>query len=105
MKRVLFALAGLAAAVQIAAQNPRPEVVAQGLDRPWAFAFLPGGEFLVSEKPGAMRIVSAQGTIGAPLTCVPKAEFVGQGGLLDVVLDSGFASNRTLCLLYTSRCV
>lgn len=101
MKRTRLALAGLAAAAEVAAQSPRPEVIAQGLDRPWAFAFLPGGDFLVSEKPGAMRIVSAQGSIGAPLTGVPKAEFAGQGGLLDVVLDSGFASNRTLYVCYT----
>ena len=63
MKRSLLALASLAslaAAAQVAAQSPRQEVVAQGLDRPWAFTFLPGGDFLVNEKPGAMRIVSAQ---------------------------------------------
>lgn len=101
MKRALLVLASLAAAAQVAAQNLRPEVVAQGLDRPWAFAFLPGGDFLVSEKPGAMRIVSAQGTIGTPLTGVPKVEFAGQGGLLDVVLDSDFASNRTLYFCFT----
>ncbi len=101
MKRTLTALACLAAAAQLAAQSPRPEVIAKGLDRPWAFAFLPGGDFLVTEKPGTLRIVSAQGTIGAPLAGVPQALFAGQGGLLDVALDSGFASNRTLYLCYT----
>ena len=101
MKRTLLALACVATAAQAAAQSPRLEVVAQGLDRPWALAFLPGGDFLVTEKPGAMRIVSAQGAIGAPLTGVPKAEFTGQGGLLDVVLDRGFAGNRTLYFCFT----
>ena len=36
-------------------------VLAKGLEHPWAVEPLPGGDLLVTEKPGRMRIVSADG--------------------------------------------
>ncbi|HVE52204.1 MAG TPA: PQQ-dependent sugar dehydrogenase [Ramlibacter sp.] len=83
------------------AQTVRPETVASGLEHPWAVAFLPGGRFLVTERPGRMRIVNAQGMLGEALKGVPRVAAGGQGGLLDVVLDSGFASNRTLYFCFS----
>jgi len=59
-----FALAGHA-------QTVRPETVASGLEHPWAVAFLPEGGYLVTERPGRMRVVSAQGKVGAALGGVP----------------------------------
>lgn len=88
-------------ASSVAAQAFRPETVASGLDHPWAVAFLPQGRFLVTERPGRMRVVSAQGALGAPLAGLPEVAAGGQGGLLDVVLDSGFASNRTLYFCFS----
>ena len=101
MNRPLAALLlGASAATQ--AQAPQTvETVATGLDRPWAVAFLPGGDFLVSEKPGALRIVSAKGEIGAPLTGLPAIDFAGQGGLLDVVPDRDFERSRALSFCFT----
>jgi glucose/arabinose dehydrogenase len=84
-----------------AGQAFRPEQVATGLDHPWAVAFLPQGRFLVTERPGRMRIVDAQGALGAPLAGVPAVAAGGQGGLLDVVTDSGFASNRTIYFCFS----
>lgn len=92
----LGALLGHAQALEIT-----PEVVAQGLQNPWAVAFLPDGQFLVSERPGRLRVVSAQGQLGQPLQGLPPMATGGQGGLLDVVLDSGFAQNRTLYFCYS----
>jgi glucose/arabinose dehydrogenase len=68
--------------------------------RPWALAFLPDGRMLVTERPGRLRIVDQQGAVSAPLAGVPAVHAVGQGGLLDVALDPGFARNRTIYLSY-----
>ena len=71
-------------------------VLARTLDRPWAVEPLPGGDLLITEKPGRMRIVSATGTVGEPITGVPAVDARGQGGLLDVALSPNFASDRTI---------
>lgn len=75
--------------------------VASGLRNPWGLAFLPEGRFLVTERPGRMRVVEADGRLGEPLAGLPAVAAGGQGGLLDVVLDSGFAGNRTLYFCYS----
>ena len=70
--------------------------VATGLVHPWAVAFLPGGQFLVTERPGRLRVVSATGQVGPALAGVPQVAAGGQGGLLDVVTDNDFARNRRI---------
>lgn len=77
------------------------QVVAKGLVQPWAVEPLPGGDLLVTEKPGRMRIVSASGTVGEPIAGVPEVMARGQGGLLDVALSPEFASNRTIFWSYS----
>jgi glucose/arabinose dehydrogenase len=79
----------------------RVESVAGGLDNPWGLAFLPDGRMLVTEKPGRLRIVSAEGRISEPLGGIPKVFSQGQGGLLDVALDPDFASNRFVYISYS----
>lgn len=74
------------------------EVVA--LEHPWAIERMPDGAFLISQKPGMLRIWR-DGNLSAPIAGVPKVEFGGQGGLLDVALDPGFADNRIIYLAYT----
>ena len=87
------------------AQTPPPEVslvsVATGLSNPWALAFLPDGQFLVTERPGRMRLVSASGQVGPALTGVPAVATGGQGGLLDVVTDTDFARNRRIFFCFS----
>ena len=83
------------------AQTIRAEVVAAGLAHPWGLAFLPNGQFLVTERPGRMRIVEADGRVGLPLNGLPVVDAGGQGGLLDILLDNDFASNRTLFFCYS----
>ncbi|WP_019409718.1 PQQ-dependent sugar dehydrogenase [Pseudomonas psychrophila] len=69
--------------------------VAQGLDHPWALAFLPDNQgILITERPGNLRWVSPQGKVSAPLSGVPQVWAQGQGGLLDVVLSPDFAEDR-----------
>ncbi|HWP11508.1 MAG TPA: PQQ-dependent sugar dehydrogenase, partial [Ramlibacter sp.] len=64
-------------------------------------AFLTQGRFLVTERDGRMRLIEANGKIHAPLGGVPPVAAGGQGGLLDLVLDSGFAANRTLYFCFS----
>jgi len=75
--------------------------VADGLEKPWGFAFLPDGRMLVTEKPGRLRIVSGDGTLSEPVAGVPKVAAVGQGGLLDVALDPDFADNHLIYLSFS----
>ncbi len=76
-------------------------VLTTALESPWAVEPLPGGALLVTEKPGRMRIVSATGEVGPPIAGVPEVDDDGQGGLLDVALSPGFASDRTIFWSYT----
>jgi len=83
------------------AQQVVPEVVADGLVHPWAVAFLPDGRFLVTERPGHLRLIDAGGRRSAPLHGLPDVAAGGQGGLLDLILDADFASNRTLYFCFS----
>ena len=82
------------------AQTLKPVTVAQGLVNPWSLAFLPDGRMLVTEKPGRMRIVAADGKLGAPLSGLPALSVGGQCGLLDVALDPKFADNNVIYFSY-----
>ena len=75
-------------------------VVASGLAHPWGLALLPDGRWLVTERPGRMRIVSADGVVGEPIQGLPAVDARGQGGLLDVTLSPGFAQDRMIYWTY-----
>ena len=81
-------------ALPVQAQDLRPVPVVRGLQSAWAFAFLPDGRLLVTERPGRLRVVEADGTLRAPLSGLPAVVAGGQGGLLDVALHPRFAENR-----------
>ena len=70
--------------------------VAEGLQNPWSLAFLPGGKMLVTERPGRLRVVGADGKLSAAVTGLPAVFSRGQGGLLDVVLDPAFAKSNLI---------
>jgi aldose sugar dehydrogenase len=76
------------------------ETIAQGLEKPWGFAFLPDGKLLVTERPGRMRLVSREGKLSPPVANVPAVRASGQGGLHDIILDRDFASSRTIYFCY-----
>ena len=76
-------------------------VVTNALTTPWAVEPLPGGDLLVTEKPGRLRIVSATGAIGEPITGLPPVDARGQGGLLDVALSPRFDSDHTIYWSFT----
>lgn len=76
-------------------------VLASGLENPWAVEPLPNGDLLVTEKPGRLRIVSAAGVVGAPISGVPPVDDAGQGGLLDIALSPAFETDRTVFWTYS----
>lgn len=76
-------------------------VVAKGLEHPWAVEPLPGGDLLITEKPGRLRIVTAAGEVGEPIAGVPKVDARRQGGLLDVALGPSFDADRTIYWSYS----
>jgi glucose/arabinose dehydrogenase len=88
-------------------------VLAKGLNKPWAVEPLPNGDFLITEKSGNLRIVSAKGEIGQPIGGLlpvgaggvsaasgqgglPPITARGQGGLLDVALSPSFERDNTI---------
>jgi aldose sugar dehydrogenase len=84
----------------VSAAELRTEVVAKGLQNPWGLAFIGEGRMLVTERPGRMRVVQADGRMGAPLAGLPPIDAGGQGGLLDVITDRDFARNRMVYFCY-----
>jgi glucose/arabinose dehydrogenase len=78
----------------------KPVPVARGLAQPWGLAFLPDGRMLVTERPGRMRIIGADGRLGEPLQGLPAVDAKGQCGLLDVALDPKFPENRWVYWTY-----
>lgn len=82
----------------------RVVTMTRGLEHPWGLAFLPDGRRLVTERPGRLRLVAADGTLDPqPVTGLPTIAIHGQGGLLDVALHPGFAENGLIYLSYAAR--
>jgi glucose/arabinose dehydrogenase len=117
---VLAAVAAVALASVRAQSEPRPafpgqtkaaaparpsppvnvETIAGGLTGAWAIAFLPDGNFLVTQNAGTMRVVRPDGVVSAPIAGVPDVKSVAAQGLHDVLLDPEFAKNRLLYFTY-----
>lgn len=87
-----------------APKKPSPalavETITTRLTSPWSVAFLPDGNFLVTESIGSMRIVRPDGVVFAPIEGVPGVKVVAAQGLHDVVLDPDFVRNRLLYFTY-----
>ncbi|WP_333843025.1 PQQ-dependent sugar dehydrogenase [Pelomicrobium sp.] len=97
-------IAGAEAVYDSQAHAFRVVTLARGLDHPWGLAFLPDGRFLVTERPGRLRLIGPEGTLDPqPIDGVPPVAAYGQGGLLDVALHPRFAENRLVYLSYSAR--
>lgn len=70
-------------------------------DSPWAMTFLPDGRMLVTEKAGVLLLVGADGKTSTPVSGIPAVDSAGQGALMDVVLDPGFARNKHVWFSYS----
>ncbi|MBU2957350.1 PQQ-dependent sugar dehydrogenase [Paracoccus sp. 1_MG-2023] len=78
----------------------RMQVVARGLEHPWGLAELPEGRWLVTERPGRMRIVGADGSLSQPIAGLPQVDARDQGGLHDVSVADDFAQTRRVWWTY-----
>ena len=78
----------------------RAEAVVTGLEVPWGMAFLPGGDMLVTERPGRLRLVRGGQLQPQPVATITTAA-TGEGGLLGIVAHPDFAHNRLFYLYYT----
>ncbi len=79
----------------------KAETITDRLEHPWAVAFLPDGRFLVTERPGRLRIVSPGGELSVPISGLPDIRDSGQGGLLDVALASDFAKSSLIYFTFS----
>lgn len=93
----LSILTGLAQATSVT-----PEVVASGLQNPWALTFIDQNQMLVTERTGRLRLVSNDGQVSDPIKGLPPIQAGRQGGLLDIIADRDFKNNRRVFFCYTA---
>ena len=93
--------AGQSPVMRSAYHDYRVVTVAEALEHPWSMAFLPGGDMLITEQAGRLRIVRDGALVAEPVAGIPEVHYEGQGGLMDVVPHPDFASNRLLYLSYS----
>jgi glucose/arabinose dehydrogenase len=103
---IVVALSGtivvLAQTIQRSALHDfRVVTVVDALVQPWSIAFLPGGDMLITERPGRLRIVRGGKLLPEPVAGVPAVFQSSQGGLLEVMPHPSFASNRIVYLTYS----
>jgi len=75
--------------------------VSDGLQNPWSIAFLPGGDILVTERPGRLRVIRDGMLLPDAIPGVPEVFARGQGGLMDVQPHPDFASNGLIYITYS----
>ena len=99
---VLVAVCITLLALPAAANDYKTQTVLSGLEHPWSIAFLPDGRWLVTERPGRLRLIDAQGQLrDKPLSGLPDDIYNGgQAGLMDVVPAPDFAESRRVFISY-----
>ena len=86
----------------VAAADQRFRVVPlKGLIHPWAIAFLPNSDILVTERPGRLRIVRNFALDPQPISGIPQVNDSGLQGLWDVAVHPRFAENRWIYFTYS----
>jgi glucose/arabinose dehydrogenase len=79
-----------------------PEVLLDGLNRPWSMAWLPDGRMLMTERGGRLWLLSASGSDPTEVGGVPPVFSSGQGGLLDVSVGPEEGGLRWIYLAYAA---
>src|SRR6476620_5730012 len=103
---LLLTLVSTTARAQVNAGEQKPEASqpftmtqVATFNLPWRIAFLPDARMLITEKPGALWLVTQQGA-KTPVTNVPAVLHEGQGGMLGVFLSPHYATDHNVYLTY-----
>lgn len=88
------------ALLRSALHDYRLVTVADSLRNPWSMAFLPGGDMLVTERAGRLRIIRNGKLLPGAVPGLPRIRVAGQGGLLDVLPHPAYAANRLVYFSY-----
>lgn len=84
-------------------QDYKIVTIAEDLVQPWSMAWLPGGDMLITEKPGRLRVVREGRLLPEAVPGVPEVFYEGQGGLFDVLPHPNFSENRWVYLTYSKE--
>lgn len=88
--------------LKVSTEIPAETIVAEGLDTPWAIAFLPDGNMLVTERKGTVRLIRKDGMLQeSPVAIIDAVKEVGEGGLLGIALHPEFETNHFVYLYLT----
>ncbi len=79
----------------------RVEVIARGLEVPWAIEGLPDGALLVTERPGRLRVIRGGTLEPQPVHGVPRVYAENQAGLSDLELHPNYPAQPYLFMTYT----
>lgn len=83
-------------------QEESPKTITENLDTPWGLIFLPDRSMLVTERPGRVRLIDKSGKLDPrSVATIKKAEEIGEGGLLGIILHPNFSENKFIYLYYT----
>jgi aldose sugar dehydrogenase len=84
--------------------QPRVEVVASGLEIPWAMAFAPDGRLFFTERPGRIRVIENGQLLADPVATLPVAAATGnESGLMGLAIDPDFAANGYIYVAYSYK--
>jgi aldose sugar dehydrogenase len=76
-------------------------VVARGISHPYAFAFLPDGKILVSERVGKLRVIHDGVLDPNPVEGPPQMIYRGtEAGMMDIALHPRFEQNHWVYFAY-----
>lgn len=78
------------------------DIISDGLEHPWAVAFLSPQKILVTERPGRLRLIENGTLHPQAIQGLPEIAAVGQGGLLDVVPHPSYAQNGWIYFSYSA---